>query len=123
MNGTVIASSGSFGYELMTYARAVLTAANKYTLKATGAGNHLRRAVFNAPDSTGAGVDHPVNSRFAFLSPAGTGILKIANMNPVWIGQTLYFKVLSFNEFGAAIQSLSDVPAYTYAPTGVPSTV
>lgn len=122
MNGVKIASSGDFGYELMTYANAVLTAANKYTLKATGAGNHLRRAVFNAPDNTGNGIDHPATSRFAFLSPAGTGILKV-NMDAVWPGQTLYFKVLSFNEFGSAVQSLSDVPAYTYMPTGVPSTV
>jgi hypothetical protein len=123
MNGTTIAASGDFGYELMTYANAVLTGAHLYTLKATGAGNKLRRAVFNAPDNAGLGIDHPAASRFAFLSPAGTGIMKVDNMNPVWVGQTLYFKILSFNEFGSALQGLSDVPAYAYAPTGVPSTV
>jgi Putative phage tail protein len=109
---------GNFGYELMTYANAVLTAANKYTLKATGAGNKLRRAVFNAP-AAGNGCDHPLGARWAFLSPAGTGIVKL-NMDPVWVGHQLFFKICSFNTFGAAAQSLSDVPAYTYTPTGVP---
>jgi hypothetical protein len=71
MNGTIIAQSGGFGYELMTYATAQLTAASKYTLKATGAGNKLRRAVFNAPDNTGLGIDHPAGQRFAFLWPSG----------------------------------------------------
>jgi hypothetical protein len=121
MNGVTIASSGNFGYELMTYANALLTGTSLYTLEAT-AGSHLRRAVFNAPDSIGNGIDHPSGSRFAFLSPAGTGILKV-DMDAVWVGQTLYFKVLSFNEFGSAAQSLTDVPAYAYTPTGVPSTV
>ena len=41
----------------------------------------------------------------------------------IYVGQTIYFKVLSFNAFGAALQSLADVPAYTYVPTGVPGTV
>jgi hypothetical protein len=109
---------GNFGYELMTYANAVLTAAHKYTLKATGSGNHLRRAVFNAPTMTN-GCDHPIAARWAFLSPAGTGIAKL-NMDPVWVGHQLFFKILSFNEFGSAAQSLTDVPAYTYTPTGVP---
>jgi hypothetical protein len=124
MNGRIIAQSGGFGYELMTYAVAQLTAASKYTLKATGAGNKLRRAVFNAPDNTGLGIDHPAGQRFAFLWPSGTGILKV-NMDPIWVGQVLKFKILSFNSFGAAAQSLSDpgIVVYEYAPTGVPSTV
>jgi hypothetical protein len=124
MNGTIIAQSGGFGYELMTYANAQLTATSKYTLKATGAGNKLRRAVFNAPDNTGLGIDHPAGQRFAFLWPSGTGILKV-NMDPIWVGQVLKFKILSFNSFGAAAQSLTDagIVEYQYSPTGVPSTV
>jgi hypothetical protein len=109
---------GNFGYELMSYATAVLTAAHKYTLKATGTGNHLRRAVFDAP-TAGSGCDHPISARWAFLSPAGTGILKV-NMDSTWIGHQLFFKFCSFNQFGAGAQSLADVPAYTYTPTGVP---
>jgi hypothetical protein len=41
-------------------------------------------------------------------------------MDPVWPGQELQFKILSFNEFGAAPQGLADVPIYSYTPTGVP---
>jgi hypothetical protein len=109
---------GNFGYELMAYATAVLTATSKYTLKAAGTGNHLRRAVFDAP-TAGNGCDHPIGARWAFLSPAGTGILKV-NMDSAWIGHQLFFKFCSFNQFGAGAQSLADVPAYSYTPTGVP---
>lgn len=103
-------------YELMTYAVATLTAANKYTLMATGTGNSLRRGVFGAPVQ-GVGFDHPSGSRFAFLNPTGEGILKV-NIDPTWIGKTLSFKICSFNSFGTSAQSLSDVTAVTYTPLG-----
>lgn len=119
MNGTLIWAA--VGYELMTYASAVLTATNKYTLKATGSGNKLRRAAFDAP-AVGQGCDHPSGKRWAFLSPSGIGILKVG-MDSVWVGKELFFKICSFNSFGAAAQSLADVPAYTYVPSGVPATV
>lgn len=119
----VAGGAGSIPYELMTYAVATLTAASKYTLEATG-GNKLRRDVFGAPNASSAtGVDHPSGSRFAWLGMAGTqaqtGILKV-NLNPDWIGKTLYFKFPSVNANGSGVQSLSDVPAYTYTPTGTP---
>lgn len=103
-------------YELMAYAVATLTATNKYTLMATGSGNELRRGVFGAPQQ-GVGFDHPSGSRFAFLNPSGQGILKV-NMQPNWIGVTLHFKILSFNNFGGGVQSLGDVSDYTYTPVG-----
>jgi hypothetical protein len=70
------------------------------------------------------GIDHPAGQRFAFLWPSGTGILKV-NMDPIWVGQVLKFKILSFNSFGAGAQSLTDagIVEYEYVPTGVPSTV
>jgi hypothetical protein len=106
----------------MSYAVAALTGFNQFTLQATGAGNYLRRAIMDAPDSSGNGVDHPVGSRFALLDPAGIGILAIT-MPELYIGQTLYFKFLSFNKFGAGLQSLADVPAYAFTPTGIPGSV
>jgi hypothetical protein len=114
-----IAGGGSYGipYELLSYNLASLTGPSLYTLMATGSGNELRRGVFGAP-SAGVGVDHPSSSRFAFLNPSGQGILKLA-MDPAWIGVTLYFKILSFNNFGSGLQSLSDVSPYTFTPTGV----
>ena len=119
--GVAIADGGSdgFGYELMSYAIANLISVEQYTLQATGAGNYLRRAILLAPNNTGNGVDHPAGSRFALLNQTGQGILKMS-MPLVYVGQQILFKVLSFNTFGSAIQSLADVPAYAYTPTGVP---
>jgi hypothetical protein len=116
-----LAGGGSpIPYELLAYNTATLTAANKYNLMATGSGNELRRGVFGAPAGA-VGVDHPSGSRFAFLPPSAAGILKLP-MPVQWIGIELYFKVISFNTFGAAAQSLTDVTAYTYTPTGTAGT-
>jgi hypothetical protein len=107
----VAGGSTSCPYELMTYAVATLTAAYKYTLATP-----LRRAVVGAPGA-GAGVDHPSGSRFAFLSPDSTGILKVA-LDPRWIGQTLYFKCCAYNSFGNGLQGQSEATAYPYTPLG-----
>jgi hypothetical protein len=109
-------------YELMTYDIATLTAANKYTLPATGGGtNQLRRGVFGAPGPTvGVGVDHPSGSRFAFLNPLGFGILKL-NMDPAWIGKTLSFKFPAVNQLGNNLQDQSAATAYSYTPSGCAS--
>lgn len=103
-------------YELMSYAVATLTTAYHYTLSATSP-NYLRRSLYGCP-IVGSGVDHPLGSRWAFLSPTGAGIFKIA-MDPLWIGQTLYFKFLPTNVFGGGQPALSDVTAYPYTPIGV----
>lgn len=118
-----VAGGGTYSipYELMTYATATMTGTSLYTLKATGSGNHLDRGVFGAP-AIGVGVDHPSGARFAFLDPAGTGILKLT-MDPTWIGKTLWFKICSFNTFGSGLQSLSSVTAYSYTPTGASGNV
>jgi hypothetical protein len=115
-----IAGGGAFAipYELFTYNTATLTSANHYTLKATGSGNELRRGVYAAP-SPAVGVDHPSGSRFAFLDPDGTGMVKIP-VDPAWIGTTIYLKFPTFNTFGAGLQSLSSATAYPYTITGVP---
>ena len=105
-------------YELMTYATATLTAANKYTLKATGSGNHLNRAVFAAPAVSGAGCDHPSASRFLFIDPAKTGILAIP-LQLQWVGVTLYIKAVPFNSFGnPGQQTLEGATAYSFTPAG-----
>lgn len=111
--------SSAIPYELMTYDIATLTSANKYTLQATGGGtNDLRRGVFGAPGPTpGAGVDHPTGSRFAFLDPSGIGIFKIA-VDPSWIGKTIFFKFLAFNNLGNNLQDQSAATAYSFTPTG-----
>lgn len=120
-----VAGGGAFAipYELMTYAVADLTATYKYTLKATGGGNHLDRGVFGAP-SADVGVDHPSGSKFAFLNPnnpQAPGILAVPLL-PTWIGVTLYFKFPAFNTTGGGQYDISDpdLVVYSYTPTGTP---
>jgi hypothetical protein len=108
-------------YELMAYNTATLTAEYMYTLEATGSGNELRRGVYAAP-AAGVGVDHPSGSRWAFLNPSGQGILKLP-MDSAWIGTELWFKFVSFNNFGTATQTLADATAYNYTPTGEPGSI
>jgi hypothetical protein len=116
----VAGGNATIPYGLMTYAVATLTAANKYTLKATGGGtNHLRRCLYGAP-AVGTDVDHPNGSRWALLNPAGVGLFKI-NLDPKWIGKTLYFKFPAFNTFQGGQQSVPSATAYAYTPTGLPS--
>ena len=103
-------------YELMTYGVATLTSVFNYTLQATGAGNHLDRAVFGAPTPT-EGTDHPNGSAFALLPPSGQGICKLPLL-PAWIGETVYFKLLPFNSFGVVSGTLSDATAYPYTILG-----
>ena len=108
-------------YEIFAYNSAVLTSTYHYTVKATGAGNAIRRGVYAAP-SPAVGVDHPTSSRFALLDPSGQGLMKVT-VPPAWIGTTVYFKFPSFNTFGGAAQSLTAATAYGYIFTGVPGGV
>ncbi len=96
---------------MMSYAVATLTAANQYDLMATGVGNHLNRAIYNAPAA--GGVDHPTGSRFAFLDPTGTGQLHV-DIPAQWFGHTLYFKFPSYNAFGGAVQNPAGLTVYKY---------
>src|SRR5208282_3197619 len=58
---------------------------------------------------------HTVTSQFSFLSD---GNVVMANMPQNYIGTTLYFKFTSFNIQGGNAQSLADVSAYSFTPTG-----
>lgn len=106
-------------YELMAYGVATLTSANHYTLKATGGGNKLRRAIYGTwLDSAdpNVGPEHVINSRFAFLNPTGAGILKIVTP-PAWIGKNLLFKFVQFNNFFSGYGDLTTATAYAYTTT------
>lgn len=108
-------------YELMAYATATLTNTSFYELMATGAGNHLRRAVFGAPQ-IGLGTDHPAGSNFVFAGAGAPGILKL-QMDQNWVGKTLYFKLAQMNQYGGGAPSLASLTAYTYTPLGTVGTV
>jgi hypothetical protein len=121
----IAGGTASIPYGLMTYNAATLTGTNLYTLAATGGGNELRRCVFGAP-TVGTDVDHPSGSRWAFLgnpTQANPPGLLALQMDPKWIGVTLYFKFLPFNSFGNTIESITSQTAYTFTPTGIPGTL
>jgi len=106
--------SGAIPYELIAFTTATLTATNKYSLKATGAGNEIRRSVYSAP-TVGAGVAHVVGKVFVYLNDP---VFKVP-LDPKWIGKTLHFKFLAYNIFGSNEQTLADATDYPFAVTGV----
>ncbi len=93
-------------YELIAYGLAQLTAPNQYTLKATGAGNKIRRGVYHTDVA-----DHPSSSKFLFLG----GPMTVIQVDPKWFGQTIHLKFTSFNSFGNELESLADVTDYPFA--------
>jgi hypothetical protein len=87
--------------ELVSFQTATLTAAGKYNLTS------IYRGVLGTLEGS-----HAVGARFVRIDD---GVLEIP-ITPARIGSTLYFKFLSFNKFGKALQQLSDVTPYTYVP-------
>jgi len=109
-------------YELCAIKTPTLTGPSLYDVGGSG-GNPIRRSVFGMP-TAGVGVDHPINSRFAWLdnreNNTPNGILKII-LDPTWIGKTIFFKFQQFNNFGSGVADLSAVTAYSYTPQGIAS--
>jgi hypothetical protein len=101
-------SSGSVGggipYELGSYAVADPTTQYGYTILAGGS-DSIRRGVYATPI-----VTHPAGSDFALIDQHTTKI----QIDPTWIGKTVFFKFPSFNKFGQHLQQLADCPAYPF---------
>lgn len=89
-------------FEVVCPTVATLTSAFNYDLT-----TYIRRAVQGT-----TAMDHPIGSRFGVISGA---VLKI-DLNPQWIGTTLYFKFIAFNLTGGQSNDLSNVVAYPYTP-------
>ena len=89
--------------ELLAYSTASLTSLNKYTL------GGLVRGAYNTPIAI-----HPLNSRFARLDGS---VIKMPFTGDR-IGDTIYFKILSYNQYGSAKQQLSEVGASQYKIMG-----
>ena len=91
------------GDELLAYQTATLTGANRYALTT------LARGVYTTPTAA-----HPAGSRFLRLDGA---VVKVP-FGVDRIGQTVWIKLLSFNSFGGAGQSLDEVEAVQYQLRG-----
>lgn len=107
--GTVALQTGqtlTIPYELVAYATATLSSANKYALPPT-----IRRGVFGTPIAA-----HNIGQSFSYLND---GFIFKLNMQQSWVGQTLWFKFTAFNIYGQQEQQLSAVTAYSFTPTGL----
>lgn len=92
------------GGEFVAHTTATLTAANAYTL------GGLVRGAYTTPV-----VAHASGLQFVRVDDA---ICKGDPLDVAMIGQPLYFKFCSFNAYGGGTQTLAEVQAYTYTPTG-----
>lgn len=109
--GTVVNGSGvtlTIPYELISYATAALVSTSKYTI--AGPTTAIRRGVYNTPVAV-----HNIASKFSFLEDS---LVFKWNLPSTYIGQTLYFKFLSFNTIGGVLQPLTSATPYTFTPTG-----
>jgi len=92
------------GGEFFAYQAATLTGANAYTL-----GPNLSRGAYLSGQTSKAS-----GSSFVRCDEA---IAKMP-LTKDYIGKTIYIKLLAFNFYKGALQSLADVSAYTYTITG-----
>jgi hypothetical protein len=118
-NGGTPASGSAAGYttqipyEIVAYETVTLVSTYNYDLHPT----ILRGQLGTVP------ADHPYGG-----SPAeGSAFVDLSNPNSVFktsvpsgniVGNTMYFKFQTFNQYGAAIQDISDCTAYSFALTG-----
>ena len=93
------------GGEIIGYETATLTSTYNYNLTYLVRGGYGTEAEI---------VDHPAGSYFARLD---SGIFKIP-FDKSRIGSIIYIKFQSFNQYGGGVQTLSDVPPYSYTITG-----
>jgi hypothetical protein len=92
------------GGELVGYSAATLTSPFNYNL-----GTYIRRGSYGSvigAHSAGASFGLVNGNIFSQIYPSS------------WAGRTVYFKFLSYNSVGGALQSLASVVAYPYTLTG-----
>lgn len=93
--------------EFMSYQDAALTAQYMYNLTT------LFRNAYGSPN-----VDHASGSQFVFTTNVPSPTIFKFSYDPALVGQTIYFKFVSFNIVGGGTQTLDSVPAYPYVING-----
>jgi hypothetical protein len=109
----VESAGGSPLYEIINYTTVQQTDENEYLLKATGAGNQIRRGLFGSAIATHG---YPLSTRFASLKDGG--VFK-HDLPESLIGTELYFKFRCFNTFGSGLEDISDSYIKTFTPQGI----
>ena len=92
--------------ELIAFATATLTAADKYNL------TYLRRGAYGTPIAA-----HSAGANFARFGPNDPSLFKYG-YPASFVGQTIHLKLPAFNIFGQALQSMAGLTADTYTLTG-----
>ena len=94
--------------ELLAFGAVAATGTNAANL------TYLERGQYGtAPGS------HNIGDQFTLIDLLGTSGSSVEfALPPAYIGQTLYFKLASFNQFGNAVQPLSACAEYQYSPLG-----
>lgn len=90
--------------EYIAYETATLTGAGAYTLSALVHGAYGTSA-----------LSHSTGDMFVRVDQA---MARSGQLDPSYVGKTIYFKFLSFNPWGGGLQSLADVSPYSYTVTG-----
>lgn len=92
------------GNEFLAYETALLTGAGAYNL------GNVHRGLFGS--SVGS---WPTGSRWARIDQ---NILRLDNIDPVFVGSTIRIKIAAFNAYGGGEQTLEQLPEYSYLITG-----
>jgi hypothetical protein len=98
-NRLLIAVGSGASVEIMSYETATLVSAGEYTITTLYRGLYSTDVIAHAPGAQFMRLD---------------GNVLQMNIDPGWLGQTVYFKFCSFNTVGRATQLLSAATAYTY---------
>lgn len=104
--GPLLGQPGAGSGEIVAYENATLTAASEYDL------TFLVRGAYGTEDEIS-------------VWPAGTGFVRLDDrvlaipFDKSRIGSTIFIKLVSFNIFLGAVQSLADVPAFSYTIQGL----
>jgi len=89
--------------EIIAYENATLTSANNYNLTTLARGTYLSSIASHASGAPFMRLD---GSAYEW------------QFTPDQIGQIFYFKFCAYNQYGGGLETLDDVVAYDYTPTG-----
>jgi hypothetical protein len=106
-SGSAAGYTTTISYEVIAYQSVTLTSAYEYTLSTPILRGQLGTVV----------ADHPIGTVFIDLSTP-TSIFKYGVPSGNIVGNVLYFKFQTVNQFGSGLQDISTCTAYSFTLTG-----
>ena len=105
VNQTTVDTYGTLslvGSEFLAWRDASLTAVSKYNL------SYLHRGLYNSAQGSSVGARFILCDAGLFRYP----------YNPQLVGSTVYFKFVAFNQVGAGVQNMADIPSVPFTIAG-----